>query len=66
MKHALYITCYNHTAMLKRLIGSGLLKDVDPAQWQVILFDQSDAPEAQEEYELLATTREAMNFDEEE
>lgn len=42
MKHALYITCFNHPAMLQRLIASGLLKDVDRAQWDVILFDQSD------------------------
>lgn len=42
MKHALYITCYNHREMLERLVRSGLLKDVNREQWDVILFDQSD------------------------
>lgn len=39
---ALYLTTYNHPAMLERLIASGLLKDVDRAVWDVIVFDQSD------------------------
>jgi hypothetical protein len=42
MKNALYITCYNHRAMLERLVASGLLKDIDRTQWDLILFDQSD------------------------
>lgn len=41
MKHALYITCYNHRAMLERLVASGLLTNIDRQQWDVILFDQS-------------------------
>lgn len=42
MKHALYITTYNHRAMLERLVASGLLKDVNRDEWDIILFDQSD------------------------
>jgi glycosyltransferase involved in cell wall biosynthesis len=51
MKHALYITCYNHPAMLDRLLKSGLLAGVDRDQWDVILFDQSDQLAFQNAYE---------------
>lgn len=44
MKHALYITCYNHVAMLERLLNSGLLQRVNQEQWKVYLFDQSIEP----------------------
>lgn len=54
MKHALYITTYNHPQMLQRLLSSGLLKDVDRAAWDVILFDQSDTLPHQNEYQEMA------------
>lgn len=60
MKHALYITTFNHPAMLERLLASGLLAGVDRAQWDVILFDQSDTLRFQNEYEDIA---EAKNFE---
>lgn len=48
MKHALYLTTYNHPAMLRRLLGSGLLKDVPRDRWDIVLFDQSDDAHAAE------------------
>lgn len=54
MKHALYITTFNHPAMLERLVSSGLLAGVDRDRWDVILFDQSDALPFQHEYQKLA------------
>lgn len=41
MRHALYITTYNHRAMLERLVASGFLRDINRDEWDVILFDQS-------------------------
>lgn len=52
MKHALYITCYNHVEMLKRLLTSGLLQRVNREQWQVYLFDQSTHPHVTQYAEL--------------
>lgn len=54
MKHALYITCYNHPEMLDRLIQSGLLARVDRAAWDIILFDQSDTLPHQNAYKARA------------
>lgn len=42
MKHAFYITCFNHPEMARRLIDSGMLSRVNRDQWDVILWDQSD------------------------
>jgi hypothetical protein len=58
MKHALYITCYNHREMLERLVRSGLLQDINRAHWDVIVFDQSNHEHA-EGYASLAQAMQA-------
>lgn len=60
MKHALYLTTYNHPAMLRRLIASGLLKDVPRDRWDIVVFDQSDDAHAAE-YAGIAAELEAIH-----
>lgn len=57
MKHAFYITCFNHPEMLTRLLASGLLAGIDRDRWEIVLFDQSDLCAFQEEYQQIAMAR---------